>query len=153
MTSTAQTVLESTLTACDVEEVLPAGSIHLDVSLSDVVLVFAQCQVTVLLAVETDQRLAVTTTLLAQAQRHAAPKHRSSSSSSCGLSDGGSCHPYKNARCTSVLCPMIGHGQTLLFLYTAAIDKMLIRYDIKCYFNVRSKADISQLNLPHGTNN
>ena len=75
VSSTAQTVLESTLTACDVEEVLPAGSIHLDVSLSDVVLVFAQCQVTVLLAVETDQRLAVTTTLLAQAQRHAAPEH------------------------------------------------------------------------------
>ena len=25
------------------------------------------------------------------------------------------------------------------------------RYDTRCYFNVRSKADISQLNLPHGT--
>ena len=28
-----------------------------------------------------------------------------------------------------------------------------IRYDTRCYFNVRSKADISQLNLPHGTDN
>jgi len=28
-----------------------------------------------------------------------------------------------------------------------------IRYDTKCYFNVRSKADKSQLNLPHGTDN
>ena len=26
-----------------------------------------------------------------------------------------------------------------------------IRYDTRCYFNVRSKADISQLNLPHDT--
>ena len=26
-----------------------------------------------------------------------------------------------------------------------------IRYDTRCYFNVRSKADMSQLNLPHGT--
>ena len=26
-----------------------------------------------------------------------------------------------------------------------------IQYDTRCYFNVRSKADISQLNLPHGT--
>ena len=26
----------------------------------------------------------------------------------------------------------------------------MIRYDTRCYFNVRSKADISQLNLPHG---
>jgi len=26
-----------------------------------------------------------------------------------------------------------------------------IRYDTRYYFNVRSKADISQLNLPHGT--
>ena len=24
------------------------------------------------------------------------------------------------------------------------------RYDTRCYFNVRSKADISPLNLPHG---
>jgi len=30
---------------------------------------------------------------------------------------------------------------------------MLIRYDTRCYFNVRSKADISRLNLPHGTDN
>ena len=29
----------------------------------------------------------------------------------------------------------------------------LLRYDTKCYINVRSKADISQLNLPHGTDN
>ena len=29
----------------------------------------------------------------------------------------------------------------------------LNRYDTRCYFNVRSKADISQLNLPHGTDN
>ena len=28
-----------------------------------------------------------------------------------------------------------------------------IRYDTRCYFNVRSKADISQLNLPHGDKN
>jgi len=26
-------------------------------------------------------------------------------------------------------------------------------YDTRYYFNVRSKADISQLNLPHGTDN
>ena len=25
-----------------------------------------------------------------------------------------------------------------------------VRYDTRCYFNVRSKADVSQLNLPHG---
>ena len=28
-----------------------------------------------------------------------------------------------------------------------------IRYDTRCYFNVRSKANMSQLNLPHRTNN
>jgi len=26
-------------------------------------------------------------------------------------------------------------------------------YNTRCYFNVRSKADMSQLNLPHGTDN
>jgi len=29
-------------------------------------------------------------------------------------------------------------------------DYFGLRYDTRCYFNVRSKADISQLNLPHG---
>jgi len=28
-----------------------------------------------------------------------------------------------------------------------------IRYDTRCYFNVRSKAVMSQLNLPHVNNN
>jgi len=28
-----------------------------------------------------------------------------------------------------------------------------LRHDTTCYFNVQSKADISQLNLPHRTNN
>ena len=28
-----------------------------------------------------------------------------------------------------------------------------IRYDTRCYFNVLSKAGISQLNLPHGNDN
>ena len=32
-------------------------------------------------------------------------------------------------------------------------DAHTIRDDTRCYFNVRSKADISQLNLPHGTDN
>jgi len=31
----------------------------------------------------------------------------------------------------------------IILLYT------LIRYDTRCHFNVRSKADMSQLNLPH----
>ena len=28
-----------------------------------------------------------------------------------------------------------------------------LRYDTRCYFNVSSQADMSQLNLPHGTDN
>jgi len=28
-----------------------------------------------------------------------------------------------------------------------------LRYDTRCCFNVRSKADMSQLDLPHGTDN
>jgi len=35
-------------------------------------------------------------------------------------------------------------------LYGLAVT---FRYDTRRYFNVRSKADISQLNLPHGTDN
>ena len=29
------------------------------------------------------------------------------------------------------------------------VPQQTLRYDTRCYFNVRSKADISQLNLPH----
>ena len=36
---------------------------------------------------------------------------------------------------------------------TVSNIRMKLRYDTRCYFNVRSKADISQLNLPHGTDN
>ena len=36
---------------------------------------------------------------------------------------------------------------------TCSIHTITIRYDTRCYFNVRSKADMSQLNLPHGTDN
>ena len=31
-----------------------------------------------------------------------------------------------------------------------ALCKDIIRYDTRCYFNVRSKADMSRVNLPHG---
>ena len=33
------------------------------------------------------------------------------------------------------------------------VQRFTIRYDTRCYFNVRSKANMSQLNLPHGTDN
>ena len=31
--------------------------------------------------------------------------------------------------------------------------RAVLRYDTRCYFYVRSKADMRQLNLPHGTDN
>jgi len=40
-----------------------------------------------------------------------------------------------------------------LMLYVGLAVRDTIRYDTRCYFNVRSKANISQLNLPHGTDN
>jgi len=33
------------------------------------------------------------------------------------------------------------------------LQEHTIRYDTRCYFYVRAKADMSQLNLPHGTDN
>jgi len=35
-------------------------------------------------------------------------------------------------------------------MYNKIPTQDTIRYDTRCYFNVRSKADISQLNLPDG---
>ena len=39
------------------------------------------------------------------------------------------------------------------FCHQKVLRDIMIRYDTRCYFNVRSKADMSQLNLPHGNNN
>ena len=44
-------------------------------------------------------------------------------------------------------------GVLLLNEARGGADAKKERYDTRCYFNVRSKADISQLNLPHGTDN
>jgi len=48
-------------------------------------------------------------------------------------------------------------GAITLVFHLAAINVRLrsqLRYDTRCYFNARcSKADMSQLNLPHGTDN
>ena len=43
--------------------------------------------------------------------------------------------------------------ETINCLCYHKLEQITIRYDTRCYFNVRSKADISQLNLPHGTDN
>jgi len=47
----------------------------------------------------------------------------------------------------------------MIYIFISSVDEELcydtIRYDIRCmrcYFSVRSKADTSELNLPHGTN-
>ena len=39
------------------------------------------------------------------------------------------------------------------FLCRERLFDFMVNYDTRCYFNVRSQADMSQLNLPHGTNN
>jgi len=43
--------------------------------------------------------------------------------------------------------------QRVITLSTQYVVSDTTRYDTRCYFNVRSKADMSQLNIPHGTNN
>ena len=41
-------------------------------------------------------------------------------------------------------------GRKVWYLQTLDLENFATaRYDTRCYFNVRSKADISQLNLPH----
>ena len=37
--------------------------------------------------------------------------------------------------------------------YPPRMCRHVVRHETGCYFNVRSKADISKINLPHGTNN
>jgi len=47
----------------------------------------------------------------------------------------------------------LAHDFLLSYHTISEIYSVPIRYDTIRYFNVRSKADISQLNLPHGTDN
>ena len=46
-------------------------------------------------------------------------------------------------------------GQKLWGLENAGLENTIrsIRYDTRCYINVRSKADMNRLNLPHGDDN
>ena len=44
-------------------------------------------------------------------------------------------------------------GMVQLLCTRIPLYEIGIRYGTRCYFNVRSKADMSQLNLPHGTDN
>jgi len=56
-------------------------------------------------------------------------------------------------QCVSKLSPYL---KLTCVMTRVMVKKMVewLRYDdTRCYFNVRSKADISQLNLPHGTDN
>jgi len=46
-----------------------------------------------------------------------------------------------------------GRRHCVFELFARLCMRAYVRYDTRCYFNVRSKADISQLNLPHGTDN
>jgi len=57
----------------------------------------------------------------------------------------------------SACCSLRGVDDTVLvapFQFRSLRDNLnIILYDTRCYFNVRSKADMSQLNLPHGNDN
>jgi len=50
---------------------------------------------------------------------------------------------------TAVTQPVVSNFCQLLEHWTWSV----IRYDTRCYFNVQSEADMSQLTLPHGTDN
>jgi len=49
--------------------------------------------------------------------------------------------------------PRLLTATVINILLRSELAQVRWRYDTKCYFNVRSKADISQLNLSHGTKN
>ena len=59
-------------------------------------------------------------------------------------------HYYAASLRKIAMCPSV---RSFFSLYVQCAMSLAIRYDSRCYFNVRSKADMSQLNLPHGNNN
>ena len=59
----------------------------------------------------------------------------------------------KLSRAEAICPPADRGGSTSVRGRIRSPHSSTIRYDTRCYFNVRSKADMSQLNLPHGTDN
>jgi len=58
-----------------------------------------------------------------------------------------SCQPSPNLHNTT-------RGDVVLSQHNFSVEVDIeVRYGTRCYFNVRSKADMSQFNLPHGTDN
>ena len=47
----------------------------------------------------------------------------------------------------------VKYNEIFIYLFIPFFMNDTIRYDTRCYFNVRSKANMRQLNLPHGTDN
>jgi len=58
-----------------------------------------------------------------------------------------------HCHCHWTLGYLSGHSPPLPLYQKLKPCSHSVRYDTRCYFNVRSEADISQLNLPHGTKN
>jgi len=46
--------------------------------------------------------------------------------------------------------PSVGHPPKINVERPSQFDDADRLHDTRCYFNVRSKADMSQVNLPHG---
>ena len=71
------------------------------------------------------------------------------------VADTGLQFPIYSPNTKSALVVLLGTALNCIsfILFNKSLILDTIRYDTRCYFNVRSKADISQLNLPHGTDN
>ena len=63
--------------------------------------------------------------------------------------------PLPSSRCNSMSARHLSAAPRRLLPGRLDIQThaFLYQYDTRCYFNVRSKADISRLNLPHGNDN
>ena len=68
----------------------------------------------------------------------------------CYASFNAPCAGHKDVESQELLWTCASR-RLFYFFFSKFTD--MIQYDTWCYFNVRSKADMSQLNLPHGTDN
>jgi len=63
-----------------------------------------------------------------------------------GIANNRKCRPKSS--CSQLVVLMKSRHQL-----SSEFFSVTVRYDTRCYFNVQSKADMSQFNLPDGTNN
>ena len=113
-------------TCCNIDKVFAARAIDFDVALAEVMFVTTKCQRSLFVVLEPHQRLAVTSTLLTQAQRHStAARHRTYSYSESFVKE------LHTLLFVLQMCGML--FQWIVLIFPAALKRIAQRIDLSMF--------------------